>query len=123
MKKIIVTLLFFISAVSFAQVGPQATFQKKLIVLEDVLEGTVVRVVWHFTNTGDAPLLINSAVPSCGCTDVIFPKKAVAPGAQDSIVATFDTTDRPLFNAKGINMTSNAGEISLVFEVMVHAKE
>lgn len=123
MKKIITILLVIIGAVSLAQTGPRAKFQKKLLVLEDVLEGTTVRVVWNFTNTGDAPLLIHSAVPSCGCTDVIFPKNAVAPGAQDSIVALFDTTGRPLFNAKGINMTSNAGEISLVFEVMVHAKD
>lgn len=119
MKNLLLGLAILTTLSVAAQNGPQATFKKKGLKFDEILEGTTLRVVWYFSNTGSAPLLIQSAKPSCGCTDVVYPKVALAPGAKDSIVASFNSTGRPLYNAKGVNLTSNAGDISLVFEVMV----
>lgn len=119
MKKILTTLILLATMAVLAQNGPQATFEKKGLKFDEILEGTTLTAVWHFSNTGNEPLLIQSAKPSCGCTDVKYPKEAIAPGAKDSIVASFNSTGRPHYNAKGVNLTSNAGDISLVFEVMV----
>ncbi len=107
------------SVVVLAQNGPRATFVEKGLKFDEILEGTELRAVWYFSNTGNAPLVINTAKPSCGCTNVQYPKTAIAPGGKDSIVAYFNSTGRPHYNAKGVNLTSNAGDISLVFEVMV----
>jgi predicted RecA/RadA family phage recombinase len=37
------------------------------------------------TNDGDEALSIFAVVPSCGCTDVVWPREAIAPGAKGSI--------------------------------------
>ena len=104
---------------TWAQNRPEATFIEKGKQLDEVKEGTIVRTVYYFTNTGNADLLFNKVAPSSGCTDAEYPKYMIKPGAKDSIVATFDTHDRPGYQAKGINIESNAGPINLVFEIMV----
>ncbi|MBT6235949.1 MAG: DUF1573 domain-containing protein [Bacteroidetes bacterium] len=119
MKNLLIIITLLTSYGGYAQSGAQATFASKGLKLADVKEGAQVKVVWYFTNTGDAPLKILSASPSCGCTLADYPKYDIAPGAKDSIVATFNTTDRPHYNAKGVNLTSNVGDISLVFEINV----
>jgi len=119
MKKIFTALLLVTTLATLAQSAPEATFEQKGLQFDEVLEGTTLRVVWYFSNTGNSPLIINTAKPSCGCTDVVYPKAAIAPGQKDSIVASFNTTGRIHYQAKGVNLTSNAGDISLVFEVMV----
>ncbi|MDO5577649.1 MAG: DUF1573 domain-containing protein, partial [Fibrobacter sp.] len=44
-----------------------------------------------------------------GCTEPIYPKKAIAPGAKDSIKITYDgTTRRPGVFRKVITVTSNS---------------
>lgn len=119
MKNILTAFILLATIAVYAQNGPQATFEKKGLKFDEILEGTTLDVVWHFSNTGNAPLVINTAEPSCGCTNVHYPKTAIAPGAKDSIVASFNSTGRIHYQAKGVNLTSNAGDISLVFEVMV----
>ena len=119
MKNILTAFLLLATTTIIAQNVPQATFEKKGLKFDEIQEGSTLRVVWYFSNTGTAPLVIYSAKPTCGCTDVRYPKSAIAPGAKDSIVASFNSTGRPHYNAKGVNLTSNTGDISLVFEVMV----
>lgn len=61
-----------------------------------------------FKNTGNKDLQILDVVTSCGCTEPIYPKKAIAPGAKDSIKVTYDgTTRRPGVFRKVITVTSN----------------
>ena len=114
-------LLFgiLLGQIAWSQNRPEATFIEKGKQLDEVKEGTMVRTVYYFTNTGNADLILNKVAPSCGCTIAEYPKYPIKPGAKDSIVATFDTHDRPGYQAKGINIESNAGPINLVFEVMV----
>lgn len=50
----------------------------------------VQKCVFTFTNTGDAPLIINQAVASCGCTVPTYTKKPVAPGQQGTINVTYN---------------------------------
>jgi hypothetical protein len=42
-----------------------------------------------FKNTGDKPLVIESARASCGCTTPIKPTKPILPGKKDSIQVRF----------------------------------
>lgn len=86
---------------------------------DNIKEGKTLEFYYYFTNTGNAPLKLHSVKPTCGCTIAEYPKYEIKPGQRDSIKVTFDTKDRPGYNAKGVNIVSNAGDISLVFEVEV----
>ena len=48
-----------------------------------------VTCTFKFTNTGDAPLVIEQAVASCGCTTPVYPKQPIAPGATGEIKVTY----------------------------------
>mgnify|MGYP001595181503 FL=1 len=119
MKNALLLVGILLSQFVWSQNRPEAKFVEKGKQLNEVKEGTIVRTVYYFTNTGNADLLLNRVAPSCGCTVAEYPKYPIKPGAKDSIVATFDTHDRPGYQAKGINIESNAGPINLVFEIMV----
>ena len=106
-----------------AQKGAEITFEKKGLQFDSIPEGTQLSVVYTFTNTGDTELHITKVKSTCGCTVVDYSKKPVAPGQTDSINAVFDTNLRAGHNAKGINLETNAGEVSLVFEVFVIPNE
>lgn len=43
-----------------------------------------------FTNVGTAPLIINQAFASCGCTVPSFTKEPIKPGEKGSIDVTYD---------------------------------
>lgn len=45
---------------------------------------------FKFTNTGTAPLVINQAVASCGCTVPAYTKEPVAPGKTGQIKVTYN---------------------------------
>jgi hypothetical protein len=119
MKKAIFIVLLFASTASIAQTRAEATFETKSQTFRDVKIGTQLRVVYYFQNTGGSPLLLQGVKPTCGCTVAEYPKYPIEAGAKDSIVATFDTNKRLGYNAKGINIESNEGPISLVFEAYV----
>jgi hypothetical protein len=119
MKKTALLLFLFASVITLALTGPQATFEKKSLNFDNIKPGTQLKVVYYFTNTGDADLLFTKVKPTCGCTIAEYPKYPIKPGQRDSINAIFDTNGRSGYNAKGINIQSNAGDISLVFEASV----
>jgi len=50
--------------------------------------------VFVFTNTGDAPLIINQAVASCGCTIPSYTKSPIAPGEKGEIKVTYNGESR-----------------------------
>lgn len=50
----------------------------------------IQKCTFTFTNNGDAPLVINQAVASCGCTIPSYTKKPVKPGEKGKIEVTYD---------------------------------
>lgn len=123
MKKYILAVLMITSVVSFAQTKPAVEFQTKSLTFDSVPEGTQLHIVYRFKNTGSENFQLIGVAPTCGCTVAEFPKYPIAPCAQDSIVATFDTNLRLGQQSKGINLESNAGEINLVFMVNVTPRD
>lgn len=62
-----------------------------------------------FTNTGTAPLIINQAFASCGCTVPTFTKDPIKPGEKGSIDVTYNGTGlMPGRFSKTITVRSNA---------------
>ena len=50
----------------------------------------VVNCVFNFENVGDAPLVINQAIASCGCTVPEYTKEPVQPGQKGEIKVTYN---------------------------------
>ena len=53
---------------------------------------------FEFTNTSDAPVIIESATPSCGCTTPVKPDAAILKGKTDKITAGFNAVNLGAFN-------------------------
>ena len=64
---------------------------------------------FHFTNTGDAPLIISNAKGSCGCTVPEWPKEPIAPGASNIIKVRYATNRIGAFS-KTVTLTTNEAD-------------
>ena len=53
---------------------------------------------FDFTNISDNPVIIESAVPSCGCTTPIKPEGAIQKGQENKITAGFNAVAEGPFN-------------------------
>jgi len=74
-----------------------------------IIHGEKVKVVFNFLNSGDKPLYITSAKPSCGCTLADYTKSAVLPGQQGEVTAEFDSNHgMPQHVHKTVVVTCNA---------------
>ena len=49
--------------------------------------------IFTVTNKGDEPLVILSAISSCGCTGVKWTRTSIAPGESGTIEATYSNED------------------------------
>lgn len=66
-------------------------FDKLTCDLGKFSEGNPVqKCVFTFTNVGNAPLVINQAMATCGCTVPSYTKKPVAPGEKGKINVTYN---------------------------------
>lgn len=54
----------------------------------------IQKCTFTFTNTGSAPLIINQAVASCGCTLPKYTKAPVKPGEKGTIEVTYNGKDK-----------------------------
>ena len=68
-----------------------------------------------FTNTGNAPLVLNKVETSCGCTTPEWSTDTVKPGEQGYVTARYETTNRLGTFTKSITVYSNSLESPMVF--------
>ncbi len=71
------------------------------------------QVTFHFvyTNTGEKPLVIQEARPSCGCTKVAFSTEPVMPGQKGKVTVTYNGDEvGPGYFKKSVTITSNGSE-------------
>lgn len=102
---------------------PKITFEATSLTLADVHEGEKPVGYYHFTNTGDADLIIISTRGSCGCTVPEKPEAPIPPGGKGKIKFVFDSSGKTGNNSKDIFIQSNASdeEIKLQFTCNVLA--
>ena len=70
-------------------------------------EGDVVEHTFKFKNTGEAPLIIQSAKGSCGCTVPTWPKDPIPVGGEGEITAQFNSKGKPNIQNKTVTITAN----------------
>ena len=83
------------------------TFEKTEHDFGNVLQGEVVTCSFHFTNTGNVPLLISQVSTSCGCTVGDYPRDPIAPGKSGVIKATYDSKGHHGFQKRTLTVMSN----------------
>ena len=112
MKKVLLMALMLICGLTFATAQKQAEikFDKLMHDFGKFSEKEpVVSCVFSFTNTGDAPLVINQAMPSCGCTVPEFTKQPIQPGEKGEIKVTYNGQGKfPGHFKKSITVRTNA---------------
>lgn len=80
-------------------------------------KGGAVSYTFRFTNTGDAPVVLQGVSTSCGCTASEWSNEPVLPGKQGSVTARFDPYGRPNGFMKSITVRSNADPQSVVLYI------
>lgn len=112
MKKIIAIsfMLIFAATTIMAQSAAEIKFNKLTHNFGTFSESTPVqKCTFTFTNTGNAPLVINQAVASCGCTVPEYTKSPVAPGQTGKITITYNGKGKfPGHFKKSITIRTNA---------------
>lgn len=63
-----------------------------------IKQGVPVTHDFDFTNISNAPIIIESAIPSCGCTTPVKPEGAIAKGKDSKITAGFNAANVGPFN-------------------------
>ena len=89
-----------------------------------VSEGQKVKYEYKVKNTGQAPLIIQSAQPSCGCTAPDWSKEPIPVGGTGFVKAEFDTNGKSGIQNKTITVTANTWPkvTTLRFKAMVTPK-
>lgn len=74
----------------------------------EVMEGEIIEHTFTFTNTGKAPLVIQGARSTCGCTVPNWPEDPILPGEQGEIFVRFDTNGKRARQVKPVIITANS---------------
>jgi len=87
-------------------------------------EGDVVEHTYKFKNTGAAPLIIQSAQGSCGCTVPEWSKEPIPVGGTGFVKAKFDSNGKQNAQNKTVTVTANTWpkQTVLRFKAMVTPK-
>jgi hypothetical protein len=70
--------------------------------------GPIAMHSFEFTNTGNVPLVIMNVTPSCGCTNVDWPKNPIPPGGKGKIQLGLKTEEQHGVFNKEVYIQSNA---------------
>ncbi len=89
-----------------------------------ISEGEKVSYTYTFKNSGEAPLIIQNAQPSCGCTVPEWSKEPIPVGGTGYVKAEFDSNGKPNIQNKTITVTANTWPkvSTLRFKAMVTPK-
>ncbi|HEY9009100.1 DUF1573 domain-containing protein [Ohtaekwangia sp.] len=89
-----------------------------------IKEGDIVEYTYKLKNTGAAPLIIQSARPSCGCTVPDFTKEPIPVGGTGYVRAKFDSNGKQDLQSKSITVTANTypKQTTLRFKAMITPK-
>ncbi len=89
--------------------GPLPAFQFPSLEYDfgTINEGDVVEHTFSFTNTGEAPLIIQGVQASCGCTAPDWSKDPIPVGGKGFVKAKFDSQGKPNINNRTVTVTAN----------------
>ena len=95
MKKLLIALLAFTSATTFAQkkIADVAKLNTETYDFGKVKQNQPPTATFIVTNISSEPLIIEAANPTCGCTISDYTKAPIAPGKTGTIKATYNAAN------------------------------
>jgi len=78
---------------------------------------------FEIVNTGNAPLVIQNVVASCGCTTPTWTKSPIPPNGKGVITAMYDPAGRPGPFNKTLTVYTNANPATVVLVIKGEVKE
>ncbi len=99
MKKLLLSaVVFAITSSVFAQpqvkkVSDVAKFENETIDFGKIKQSVPAKGTFIVTNISNAPLIIELANPTCGCTISDYTKEPIAPGKTGTVVATYNAAN------------------------------
>lgn len=102
---------------------PVLQFEKMEHDFGTIKEGQKVSFTYKLKNTGEAPLIIQNAQPSCGCTAPDWTREPIPAGGTGFVKAEFDSKGKPGIQNKTITVTANTWPktVQLKFKASVTA--
>jgi hypothetical protein len=85
--------------------GPVMTFDELEFNFGTIKQGESVTHEFKFKNSGKEPLIINTAVGSCGCTVPEYPKEPIKPNGSSTIKVTFNSAGKSGPQDKTVTIT------------------
>ncbi|MBI3482767.1 MAG: DUF1573 domain-containing protein [Bacteroidetes bacterium] len=103
---------------------PVIEFDKTTFDFGPITEGQKVSHTYQVKNTGEAPLIIQNAQPSCGCTVPDWTKAPIPVGSTGYVKAEFDSRGKQGIQDKSITVTANTWPkvTTLRFKALVNPK-
>lgn len=101
---------------------PILQFDKTEYDFGKILQGEVVTYTFHFTNAGDAPLLISGVEKSCGCTASDFTRDPIAPGKTGEIKVTYDSKGHHGIQTKTLTVNANTNPASTKLRIKAEVR-
>ncbi len=117
MKKLLLIIVLIAGFQGFAQEKKaKIEFKQTEIDYGNINKNSDGTRTFEFTNTGDAPLIINRVKSSCGCTVPSKPEKPIMPGETATIVVKYNTHRVGPFR-KTITVYSNASNSVVILKI------
>ena len=88
-----------------------------------ITEGDVVEYTYSFVNNGEAPLIIQGAQGSCGCTVPEWSKEPVPVGGKGFVKAKFNSAGKHDQQHKTVTITANTYPKQTVLKFTAMVKE
>lgn len=101
---------------------PIIQFEKTEYDFGKILQGEVVSYTFHFTNVGEAPLLITGVEKSCGCTASEFVREPIAPGGKGQIKITYDSKGHHGIQSKSLVVNANTNPSQTVLRIKAEVR-
>lgn len=103
---------------------PTLNFERTDYDFGTIKEGQKVNYTYKFTNTGAAPLILQSVQPSCGCTSPDWTKDPIPVGGTGFVKVEFDSSGKPGMQNKMVTVIANTWpkQMKLNFKAMVTPK-
>lgn len=89
---------------SFAQME----FEKVSFYFGELFQGEKVEYIFHYKNIGNAPLIFQNVLTTCGCTAPDWSKNPLPAGEKGQIKVAFDSSTKIGRQNKVITIRSNA---------------
>jgi len=97
-------------------------FTKNLHDFGELKNGESVACSFSFTNAGDKSLLIQNVTAGCGCTNVKYPLKPLAPGKSGAIEVTFNSRGKHGNQRQAINVFSNGSDEPVILIIRANVQ-